>query len=133
MPHTTNRQAFLAAAQYAPPLASAYCSLVAIELCLKDSHRSWPSIRHDVPQMLADLGDAGLVALASQLRNDLCGLTCTTRTGTPANIRPDAYPELRYAHAATDFPDGAAEAAFEVLQSTVADIIVALGKTGVVP
>jgi len=133
MPHETNRKAFLSAAQCASPLASAYCSLVAIELCLKDTAPTWPPIAHDVPQMLTDLGDAGLVALAGRLRIDLSSLNCTIRNGLSAPVNPRVYPDLRYARVDADFPDGSPISAFETLKTTVADIITALDSKGVAP
>lgn len=130
MPHVANRNAFLAARNCGHPLLCAYGLLVATELALKDQSGQWKK-KHDIPQMLTDLGDPGLTGLVSQLRADLSSIPCTNIEGLPDTARPQVYPDLRYARCANDHPGGATDADFRKLVEVVNDIIIQLGKKGV--
>ena len=130
MPHTVNRKAFLAASICGHPLLTAYGMLVATELALKDKSGHWKK-KHDIPQMLADLGDPGITGLVSQLRADLSSIPCTNLDGLPDMTRPQVYPDLRYARCANDHTGGTTDTDIQKVVKTVSDIIIQLRKKGI--
>ena len=129
MPHTVNRTAFLSAKKSGQPLLSAYGQLVATELALKD-HACWKN-GHDVPKMLDELSDPGLNSLSLQLRALLAAIPCTDISGNAATVRPNIYPDLRYARHASDHAGGTTDVHLQNLIVTVEDIIVQLRAKGV--
>lgn len=130
MPHATNRIAFLSARQSDHPLLAAYGQLVATELALKDYSAGWPK-GHDVPKLLDDLGDPGLMSLSIQLRAELSAIPCTDISGNAATIRPDKYPELRYTQHANDHQGGTTDENLLNLVNVVDEIITQLRAKGV--
>jgi len=130
MSHTMNRSAFLSAKQSGQPLLAAYGQLVAAELALKDHAAAWPK-GHDVPKMLDELDDPGLTALGAQLRARLSAIPCTDISGNAATVRPNNYPELRYAQHANDHAVGTTDAHLLILVRIVEDIIIQLRAKGV--
>lgn len=130
MPHVVNRSAFLAARGCGHVLLSAYGLLVATELGLKDHSGAWGK-RHDVPQMLDDLGDPGLTALGAALRTVLTAIPCTDILGNLAHVPGNKYPHIRYARHKNDHVGGTTDAHLHVLVQTVDDIIVQLRAKGV--
>jgi hypothetical protein len=104
--------------------------LVATELTLKDRSGAWGR-KHDVPQMLDDLGDPGLTALGMQLRTGLSSVPCTDLSGNQAMVRPQAFPDLRYARHENDYAGGTTNANLQNLVQTVDDIIVQLQARGI--
>jgi hypothetical protein len=125
-----NRKAFLAAKNSDQPLLAAYGQLVATELALKDHAAEWPK-GHDLPKLLDDFGDPGLTALGAQLRVALAAVPCTANSGNAASVRPDKYPELRYALHANDHAGGITDANLLELVTVAEDIIEQLRNKGV--
>jgi hypothetical protein len=103
MPHTFTRRAFELGRTPGNQLLSLYCSLVTVELALKDSVTPWRQ-GHRIQQWLDELNDAGLNALTYQLATQLLRVICTDRTGNEAPIGVNSYPDLRYVRHETDFP-----------------------------
>lgn len=68
MQHRFNRIAFDAGRSSGSNLLGLYCSLVVVELALKDNASPWRK-GHAVQNWLNELGDAGLTALTYQLAN----------------------------------------------------------------
>ena len=103
MAHNFNRAAFDTGRVAGSPLLALYCSLVVVELALKDRKPAWES-GHRVQQLLNELNDAGLTALTFQLANQLQTLKCTDKNGNDCAVAADRYPDLRYLRHETDFP-----------------------------
>src|ERR1035441_3128563 len=101
MAHNFNRLAFDFGRTSGSPMLALYCSLVVIELSLKDQKVPWPQ-GHSVQRWLSELNDAGLTASTYQLATELQGLTCTDRSGGEAFVALDHYPDLRYLRHETD-------------------------------
>ena len=99
MPHAYNRQAFKSGISPTSPLLSLYCSLVLVELAVKDHVVPRPR-GHYVTVWLTNLVNA---SLAQQLRTALAKLTCTDANGNPAPVSADRYPDLRYLRHELDY------------------------------
>jgi hypothetical protein len=104
--------------------------LVATELALKDHSGVWRK-KHDIPQMLDDLGDPGLTALGTLLRTSLGAIPCTNLDGKAASVPAHKYPHLRYVRHASDHAGGTTDAHVQNLVQTVGDIITQLRAKGV--
>lgn len=130
MPHTVNRNAFLAARGCGHPLLAAYGLLVATELALKDKDRVW-NMRHNVPQMLVGYNDPGLTALGTALSVALNAIPCTNLDESQGTIPASNYPYLRYACHASDYTGGTTDTHLQSLVQTVEDIILQLRANGV--
>ena len=103
MPHSFSRLAFEAGRASPNALLSFYCSLVAIELALKDSQPLWRR-GHTISQWLTELADAGLTSLTQQLSTSMQLLTCTDKTGNASRVSIDSYPDVRYLLHESDTP-----------------------------
>ena len=84
MPHDYNRAAFQSGIGIPNVLLSLYCSLVDLELAIKNHFLpgNWRS-GHRVIDWIAELNEN---ALAVQLRNALFILQCTGRDGNPVPV-----------------------------------------------
>lgn len=125
MPHRYNVAAFQAGVLPAHPLLQLYCSLVVVELALKDSSASWPTVGHDVPQLLADFGES---ALSVQLQGKLAALKCTGKDGSETPVRAAHYPHLRYLRHESDYPGKVKDAELRGVLAVVADVMLVLRK-----
>lgn len=95
MPHSFSRSAFEAGRFSPNTLLSLYCSLVVIELSLKDSQVPWRR-GHSIGQWLTELADAGLTSLTQQLSTRMQVLSCTAVNGSSSWVKIDSYPDVRY-------------------------------------
>lgn len=88
------------------PLLQLYCTLVAIELTLKDSS-SGNSDTHDVIRLSKALNGGPAVDVAADSVNiTLKILACTSRRGVASVVNPQKYPDVRYLRLDTDFAGG---------------------------
>ena len=83
---------------------------------------------HDVPGMLADIGEA---ALSVQLSGKISALKCTARDGTEAPVVPSVYPHMRYLRHETDFPGAVKDADLNSALDLIPDIILSLEQRGI--
>jgi hypothetical protein len=129
MPHVYNRNAFQGLAAASDVLLRLYCSLVGLELGLKDhfSGTGWRN-GHRIGDWVAELGEA---ALGVQLETRLSALQCTDRDGNPAPVAANSYPGIRYVRHETDFPGASTSAQIGEALQVVSDIINALRGRGV--
>lgn len=131
MPHTFNRAAFASGRNFGSPLLVLYCSLVVIELALKDRKPTWES-GHYILQFLNELNVAGLTALTAQLENQLFTLTCTDKGGNSAPVAGDKYPDLRYLRHETDFPGESTDTNIVSSVQITQDILQLLAGAGII-
>jgi len=121
MGFTYNRTAFrapiLAPNAPCPPLLSAYVSLVAIEIFLKDHLRQYSHkvpATHDVPKMLKTLSKSvnckysgAFSSMATQLETRLANLWCAAKDGSPCAVPSNSYPYMRYIRHSSDWNSSA--------------------------
>ena len=127
MPHLYNKQAFGNAAASSSLLLSLYCSLVVIELAIKDYSAPWPK-GHRIIEWLTSLGEP---SLAQQLRSALMALQCTDRSGNQSPVSGDQYPDLRYLRHHSDFANMTTDAQLQDALDIVGSINQALQRQGV--
>jgi hypothetical protein len=127
LPHTYNKQAFANGIVVASPLLSLYCSLVIIELAVKDHLAPWPT-GHKVIEWLTSLGEP---SLAQQLRTALMVLQCTDRSGNQAPVSGDQYPDLRYLRHDSDFAGMTTDTQIQDALDIVNSVNAALRSKGV--
>lgn len=129
MPHQYNRNAFQSVVAGSSLLLRLYCSLVGLELAIKDHFNSggWRA-GHRIADWVAELGEA---ALAVQLTTRLAALQCTSRDGSAAPVAANTYPDVRYLRHVTDFPGTSTDTAIEDALQVVVDIKTALAAAGV--
>jgi hypothetical protein len=123
MAHTYNLRAFQAGSASPNPLLRLYSGLVVVELALKDASATWPRCGHDVPRLLAEIGEA---ALSVQLQGQLSTLKCTAPDGGEAPISSSNYAHLRYLRHESDYPGAVSDGAIEGLLSLLSDITLLL-------
>jgi len=104
MAHARNRAAF-ANLDGKEPGFRLYCSLVALELCLKDATPTHIRLRHQVGNMIRESWpkESAIQAALLAFEHTLGALVCTGPRGTPLHVRSDAYPDLRYLRHSEDF------------------------------
>ena len=130
MPHSYNRAAFDVGRAAGNALLTLYCSLVSIEIALKDRSNPWKR-GHMLAQWLTSEGDAGLTSLTQQLVTGLAAMRCTDPTGNSSAIRLDAFPDLRYLRYAADFPGESTDAQLQACLALVRDIETVLRGKGI--
>lgn len=129
MPHQYNRLAFQGGMAGANALLSLYCSLVDLELALKDHFQASGWRRgHKVIDWIDELGEA---ALAVQLMNRLGRLQCTGRDGTQSFVQGNLYPDLRYLRHVTDWAGASTDLQINDALGLVRDVRIALRARGV--
>ena len=108
MPHDYNKEAFRRIGNDSSnPLGAVYCSLVVLELAIKDhfytpgNANSWKTGHRIIDWLTTDLGES---SLGPQLKNELFTLHCTDKNGNEANVDANKYPDLRYLRHEQDFP-----------------------------
>lgn len=88
-------------------LAVTYCTLVCIELMLKNKLAI--SGGHDIPSLLKTYGNiktkhaATLISYSKQIRNKLQSLQTQNKKGLPQLAPADSYPYIRYLRHSNDF------------------------------
>ncbi len=95
------------------PLLQLYCTLVSIELALKDDSTSSSKIGHKVIEYAKAYNDRNLDLAADALENTLKQLICTNLSGLRANVNTQKYPDVRYLHHDSDFPGDTSQAELE--------------------
>ncbi len=130
MLHTYNRAAFAAGTINTNGLLSLYCSLVVLELALKD-HLHQTSGRWETGhRIIYWLNELGETSLSIQLATKLSALYCTSRNGTEVSIRPDQYPDIRYLRHESDFPGKSTDTQIQEALDIITDIrrmLIAIG------
>ncbi|SRR5216684_1330948 len=129
MPHNYNRAAFHGLPAGSNVLLSLYCSLVALELAIKDHFAAvgW-RIGHRVADWVTELGEA---ALAVQLSNRLAALQCTGKGGNVVPATANSYPDIRYLQHESDFVGMSNDAQIQQALQVVIDIRTALIGRGI--
>jgi len=128
MPHAYNRAAFTTGANSGNSLLSLYCSLVVLELAIKD-HLDPPWKKdHKIITWISELGE---VSLAQQLKSRLAALLCTHTDGTDVSVDGDKYPGIRYLRHESDFPGKSTDTQIQDALNTIRDIKTSLRAKGV--
>ena len=130
MPHTFNRLAFDAGRTSGNILLGLYCSLVTVELALKDNSPTWPR-GHAIQQWLNNFNDAGLTALTYALATEMQTLICTDRVGNESCVAVNSYPDLRYLRHETDYAGKTTDASITKCMDLLNDIRVVLTQRGI--
>ena len=142
MPYAYNRTAFLAGSQDPLPiLLRTYCSLVALELGLKDFLRlseSPGNAGHDLPNLLNQVkrhnrrSCATINSIQTRLRNQLASIRCPGKTGGAQSIPAQSYPHIRYMRHAADWPsDCSTDQQLHAVFSTVRKLTASLAHYGI--
>lgn len=142
MPYSYNRSAFRAGtADSLPILLRTYCSLVALELGLKDAlglKGSPGNAGHDLPDLLNQVKDRNkrargtISSIQTQLRDRLTSIRCQGRAGLPQSIPATSYPHIRYMRHTDDWPsDASADSELHAVLSTVRKLISSLAHYGI--
>jgi hypothetical protein len=133
MVHTYNQRSFKSAtSNFNNPLVSLYCSLVLLELAIKDHlHKSgsWKSGHHIIDWLSNDLGET---SLGSQLSSKLSVLYCTSRSGIEVTVDPNRYPDIRYIRHETDFSGKSTDAQIQEALEIIKDIRLVLTRKGII-
>jgi len=113
----------------ASPLLGLYCSLVDLELALKNHFWGGGWRRgHRVIEWVAELGEA---ALSVHMENCIAALQCTALTGAAAAVAGNSYPDLRYLRHADDFAGTSTDQQLQAALQAVDDVKNALRAQGV--
>jgi hypothetical protein len=142
MPYGYNRNAFQAGCnEPLPVLLRTYCSLVALELGLKDFLgllESPDNAGHDLPDLLNQVKQrerrtcASINSIQTQLRHQLTAIRCQGRTGVPQSIPAQSYPNIRYMRHSDDWPaDHSTDQQLHAVLGTVRKLISSLAHNGV--
>ncbi|WP_081599402.1 hypothetical protein [Prochlorothrix hollandica] len=132
MPHSYNQQSFkVGGSNSSNPLLCLYCSLVVLELAIKDHfHQSGPWKRgHCIIDWLTN--DLGETSLGTQLESKLSALYCTYRDGSEVNVDANRYPDIRYLRHETDFPGKSTDSQLKEALEIMKDIKTSLINRGI--
>ncbi|MFQ4139253.1 hypothetical protein PGN35_023355 [Nodosilinea sp. PGN35] len=132
MLHNYNQNAFqVGAASSDTPLLCLYCSLVVLELSIKDYlyHQSglWKRGHCIVDWLTHELGET---SLGVQLQDKLANLSCTYKDGSEVPIDANRYPDLRYLRHEDDFPGKSTDIQLGEVLEIVKDIKTTLLNRG---
>ena len=130
MAHFFSRSAFEAGRASSNALLSLYCSLVVVELALKDHHVPWRE-GHKISQWLTDLADAGLTSLTQQLSTSMQILKCTDKRGAISRVSIDSYPDVRYLLHETDSPGHSSDQDIATCLALIRDVETVLRQRGI--
>lgn len=123
MPHTYNIRAFRnATLSVSNPLLCLYCSLVELELAIKDHLQpssGWKNGHRIIDWLTHDLGES---SLGMQLSTKLSILYCTNRNGLETNVQANQYPDLRYLRHEIDFSSKSTDVQLEEVLDILRDI-----------
>lgn len=108
---TFNRRAF-GNLDTTSPLLQLYCTLIAVELALKDDTGA-VKIGHKVIEQAKSYKIRDIDLAADGLENTLKQLICTDLNGLRANVVTTKYPEVRYIRHESDFPGDTTQASLE--------------------
>ncbi|MFN7348921.1 MAG: hypothetical protein ACK5S7_08205, partial [Dolichospermum sp.] len=123
MPHSYNKNSFqVGGSNFSNPLLCLYCSLVVLELSIKDHFHqsgSWKTGHRIIDWLTNDLCET---SLGSQLDSKLSALYCTHRDGTEVNVDANRYPDIRYLRHETDFPGKSTDTQLQEALEIIKDI-----------
>uniref|UniRef100_B8HZP8 HEPN domain-containing protein n=1 Tax=Cyanothece sp. (strain PCC 7425 / ATCC 29141) TaxID=395961 RepID=B8HZP8_CYAP4 len=132
MLHTYNQQSFkVGGTDPRNPLLCLYCSLVVLELAIKDYlHQSgpWRKGHCIIDWLTTDLGET---SLGTQLESKLSALYCTYRDGSEVNVDANRYPDIRYLRHETDFPGKSTDSQLKEALEIIKDIKTRLISRGI--
>ncbi|MEZ2224648.1 hypothetical protein [Microcoleus sp.] len=132
MPHRYNQQSFqMGALDSSNLLLCLYCSLVVLELSLKDHfHQSspWKSGHCIIDWLTNGLGET---SLGIQLESKLSALYCTHRDGSEVTVNANSYPGIRYLRHETDFPGKSTDNQLKEVLDIIKDIRFCLITKGI--
>jgi hypothetical protein len=132
MPHSYNKNSFqVGGSNFSNPLLCLYCSLVVLELSIKDHFHqsgSWKTGHHIIDWLTNDLCET---SLGSQLDSKLSALYCTHRDGTEVNVDANRYPDIRYLRHETDFPGKSTDTQLQEALEIIKDIRTSLISKGI--
>jgi len=132
MPHSYNQQSFkLGMANQSNPLLCLYCSLVVLELAIKDHFHqsgSWKRGHHIIHWLTNDLGET---SLGYQLESKLSALYCTAIDGSETPVAANNYPGIRYLRHETDFPGKSTDIQLKEALEIIKDIKTSLISRGI--
>ena len=142
MAYSYNRKAFHAGGNASLPiLLKTYCSLVALELGLKDFlglSESSGNAGHDLPDLLNQVKQrerrtrASVNSIQTQLRNQLTSIRCQGRAGFAQSIPAQSYPHLRYMRHQNDWSsDSSTDNQLHAVLSTVLKLTSSLSQHGI--
>lgn len=142
MPYSYNRNAFQAGGNDSlPVLLRTYCSLVALELGLKDFlglPESPGNAGHDLPDLLNQVkqrnrrASVSINSIQTQLRNQLTSIRCQGRAGSPQSIPAQSYPHIRYMRHTADWQsDFSTDNQLHAVLSTVRKLVRSLAHHGI--
>jgi hypothetical protein len=142
MPYGYNRNAFQDGSTASLPiLLRTYCSLVALELGLKDFlglPESPGNAGHDLPDLLTQVKHrekrtcASVNSLQTQLRHRLTAIRCQGKAGCAQSIPAQSYPHLRYMRHQSDWAaDFSTDSQLHAVLSTVQKLTSSLARHGV--
>ncbi|MDB9459510.1 hypothetical protein PN473_14045 [Dolichospermum circinale CS-545/17] len=132
MPHSYNQNSFqLGGSNFSNPLLCLYCSLVVLELSIKDHFHqsgSWKTGHCIIDWLTHDLGET---SLGLQLDSKLSALYCTGRDGKEVNVKANSYPDIRYLMHETDFPGKSTDTQLQEALEIIKDIRASLISKGI--
>jgi hypothetical protein len=132
MPHSYNQQSFqVGASNSSNPLLCLYCSLVVLELSIKDHfHQSgpWKKGHCIIDWLTVSLGET---SLGTQLDSKLSALYCTYKDGTEVNVKANSYPDIRYLRHEADFPGKSTDNQLKEALEIIKDIRTSLITKGI--
>jgi hypothetical protein len=132
MPHSYNQQSFkTGTSDSSNPLLCLYCSLIVLELSIKDHlHRSgsWKTGHSIIDWLTNELGET---SLGTQLESKLSALYCTHKNGSEVNVDANRYPDIRYLRHETDFPGKSTDDQLKEALEIIKDIRTSLTSKGI--
>jgi len=108
-----------------------YCSLVVLELSIKDhlyKSGSWRKGHRIIDWLTTDLGET---SLGTQLDSKLSASCCTCINGTEVNVSADRYPDIRYLRHENDFPGKSTDTQLKEVLDIIKDIRISLASKGI--
>jgi hypothetical protein len=132
MPHSYNKQSFKAGeSNPSNPLLCLYCSLVVLELAIKDHFHqsgSWKRGHFIIDWLTTDLGET---SLGRQLESKLSALYCAHKDGSEVNVDANRYPDIRYLRHEIDFPGKSTDSQLKEAVEIIKDIKTSLISRGI--
>ena len=136
MPHDYNKEAFGRIGNDSNnPLCAVYCSLVVLELAIKDhfytpgNPDSWKTGHRIIHWLTDNLNES---SLGTQLDNKLAALCCTDKNGNETMVDANKYPDLRYLRHEQDFAGTSTDAELREVMDIIQDIQAHLRMKGII-
>ncbi|MHC0068783.1 hypothetical protein ACWATR_38985 [Nostoc sp. UIC 10890] len=132
MPHSYNQKSFqVGGSNPSNPLLCLYCSLVVLELSIKDhlsQFGSWKTGHCIIDWLTTELGET---SLGTQLESKLSALYCTHRNGSEVKVDANRYPDIRYLRHEADFPGKSTDNQLKEALEIIKDIRTSLISKGI--